>query len=145
MLQFQLTDPEPMLFHNEAMVRDGEIVSIVTSGNYGHASRRRHRHGLRALPRRERRRCAGPPPTKSKWPGCATRRRPASRRSAYVIFEIGKGADVTTEIELQLTRLAAADRTGARRAAALAAVPLAEDGALVRKPEAYPAGHTIRR
>jgi glycine cleavage system aminomethyltransferase T len=37
MVQFQLTDPEPMLFHNEAVVRDGEIVSIVTSGNYGHA------------------------------------------------------------------------------------------------------------
>jgi glycine cleavage system aminomethyltransferase T len=35
-VQFQLTDPEPMLFHNEAVVRDGEIVSIVTSGNYGH-------------------------------------------------------------------------------------------------------------
>jgi glycine cleavage system aminomethyltransferase T len=54
MVQFQLTDPEPMLFHNEAVVRDGEIVSIVTSGNYGHAPRRRHRHGLRALPRRDR-------------------------------------------------------------------------------------------
>jgi len=37
MLQFRLTDPEPMLFHNEAVVRDGKIVSIVTSGNYGHA------------------------------------------------------------------------------------------------------------
>jgi glycine cleavage system T protein len=37
MVQFRLTDPEPMLFHNEALVRDGEIVSIVTSGNYGHA------------------------------------------------------------------------------------------------------------
>jgi glycine cleavage system aminomethyltransferase T len=37
MVQFQLTDPEPMLFHNEAVVRDGKIVSIVTSGNYGHA------------------------------------------------------------------------------------------------------------
>ena len=37
MLQFRLEDPEPMLFHNEALVRDGEIVSIVTSGNYGHA------------------------------------------------------------------------------------------------------------
>jgi hypothetical protein len=23
MVQFQLTDPEPMLFHNEAVVRDG--------------------------------------------------------------------------------------------------------------------------
>ncbi|AVH45343.1 GcvT family protein [Agrobacterium tumefaciens] len=36
MLQFKLTDPEPLLFHNEALVRDGKIVSIVTSGNYGH-------------------------------------------------------------------------------------------------------------
>ena len=37
MLQFRLKDSEPMLFHNEALVRDGEIVSILTSGNYGHA------------------------------------------------------------------------------------------------------------
>lgn len=37
MLQFKLNDPEPMLFHNEAIVRDGEIVSVVTSANYGHA------------------------------------------------------------------------------------------------------------
>ncbi len=37
MLQFKLTDPEPMLFHNEALVRDGEIINIVTSANYGHA------------------------------------------------------------------------------------------------------------
>jgi glycine cleavage system aminomethyltransferase T len=36
LLQFQLKDPEPLLFHNEVIVRDGEIVSIVTSGNYGH-------------------------------------------------------------------------------------------------------------
>ncbi|MBU4527371.1 MAG: FAD-dependent oxidoreductase [Hoeflea sp.] len=36
LVQFQLTDPEPLMFHNEAVVRDGEIVSIVTSGNYGH-------------------------------------------------------------------------------------------------------------
>ncbi|MDJ0639908.1 MAG: FAD-dependent oxidoreductase [Paracoccaceae bacterium] len=37
MLQFRLTDPDPMLFHNEALVRDGQIVGIVTSANYGHA------------------------------------------------------------------------------------------------------------
>ncbi|MCV6594548.1 MAG: FAD-dependent oxidoreductase [Silicimonas sp.] len=37
MLQFKLTDPEPMLFHNEPLVRDGEIIGIVTSANYGHA------------------------------------------------------------------------------------------------------------
>jgi 4-methylaminobutanoate oxidase (formaldehyde-forming) len=36
MLQFRLTDPEPLLFHNEALVRDGKIVGPVTSGNYGH-------------------------------------------------------------------------------------------------------------
>ncbi len=36
LLQVRLTDPEPMLFHNEAIVRDGSIVGTVTSGNYGH-------------------------------------------------------------------------------------------------------------
>ncbi len=36
MLQFRLTDPEPLLFHNEAIVRDRKIVGPVTSGNYGH-------------------------------------------------------------------------------------------------------------
>ncbi|WP_019995451.1 GcvT family protein [Aureimonas ureilytica] len=36
LVQFRLKDPEPLLFHNEAVVRDGRIVSIVTSGNYGH-------------------------------------------------------------------------------------------------------------
>lgn len=37
LLQFRLKDPEPLLFHNEAIVRDGKIVGPVTSGNYGHA------------------------------------------------------------------------------------------------------------
>ncbi|WP_349434970.1 FAD-dependent oxidoreductase [Pararhizobium sp. A13] len=36
LVQFKLTDPEPLLFHNEAVVRDGRIVGTVTSGNYGH-------------------------------------------------------------------------------------------------------------
>ena len=36
LVQFRLTDPEPLLFHNEAVVRDGRIVGTVTSGNYGH-------------------------------------------------------------------------------------------------------------
>ncbi len=36
MLQFRLRDPQPLLFHNEAIVRDGKIVGTVTSGNYGH-------------------------------------------------------------------------------------------------------------
>ena len=36
MVQFRLVDPEPLLFHNEAIVRDGKIVGPITSGNYGH-------------------------------------------------------------------------------------------------------------
>ncbi|WP_415401274.1 GcvT family protein [Tateyamaria sp. SN3-11] len=36
MLQFKLTDPEPLLYHNEPIVRDGEIVGYLSSGAYGH-------------------------------------------------------------------------------------------------------------
>jgi glycine cleavage system T protein len=36
MVQFRLEDPAPLLFHNEAIVRDGKIVGPITSGNYGH-------------------------------------------------------------------------------------------------------------
>ena len=36
LLQFRLEDPEPLLFHDEPILRDGEIVSTLTSGNYGH-------------------------------------------------------------------------------------------------------------
>ncbi|WP_299027340.1 FAD-dependent oxidoreductase [uncultured Sulfitobacter sp.] len=36
MLQFKLTDPEPLLYHNEPIVRDGEIVGYLSSGSYGH-------------------------------------------------------------------------------------------------------------
>lgn len=36
LVQFQVTDPEVMLFHNEAVVRDGQIVGPVTSAAYGH-------------------------------------------------------------------------------------------------------------
>ncbi len=36
LVQFRLVDPEPLLFHNEAVVRDGKIVGPVTSGAYGH-------------------------------------------------------------------------------------------------------------
>ena len=37
LLQFRLTDPEPLLFHNEPILRDGQIVSQLTSGAYGHS------------------------------------------------------------------------------------------------------------
>ena len=36
MVQFKLTDPEPLLYHNEPVLRDGEIVGYLSSGNYGH-------------------------------------------------------------------------------------------------------------
>jgi glycine cleavage system aminomethyltransferase T/glycine/D-amino acid oxidase-like deaminating enzyme len=36
LLQFKLTDPEPLLYHAEPVLRDGEIVSYLTSGAYGH-------------------------------------------------------------------------------------------------------------
>ncbi len=36
LLQFRLKNPDEFCFHNEALVRDGKIVSIITSGNYGH-------------------------------------------------------------------------------------------------------------
>ncbi|SMF24354.1 4-methylaminobutanoate oxidase (formaldehyde-forming) [Tistlia consotensis] len=36
LVQFRLSDPEPLLYHNEPIVRDGRIVGILTSGAYGH-------------------------------------------------------------------------------------------------------------
>ncbi|SPF79198.1 4-methylaminobutanoate oxidase (formaldehyde-forming) [Aliiroseovarius pelagivivens] len=36
MVQFKLTDPEPLLYHNEPVIRDGEIVGYLSSGSYGH-------------------------------------------------------------------------------------------------------------
>lgn len=34
--QFRLKETEPLVYHNEPIIRDGEIVSYLTSGNYGH-------------------------------------------------------------------------------------------------------------
>ena len=36
MFQFRLEDSAPLLYHNEAILRDGEVVGYLTSGNYGH-------------------------------------------------------------------------------------------------------------
>jgi 4-methylaminobutanoate oxidase (formaldehyde-forming) len=36
MVQFLLNDPEPLLYHNEPILRDGQIVGYLSSGNYGH-------------------------------------------------------------------------------------------------------------
>ncbi len=37
LLQFLLQDPEPLLYHNEPIVRDGVPVGYLSSGAYGHA------------------------------------------------------------------------------------------------------------
>ncbi|MFQ6549776.1 GcvT family protein [Aestuariibius sp. 2305UL40-4] len=37
MVQFLLDDPDPILHHDETILRNGEPVSILTSGSYGHA------------------------------------------------------------------------------------------------------------
>ncbi len=37
LVQFALEDPEPLLYHNEPIYRDGKVVGYLTSGNYGHA------------------------------------------------------------------------------------------------------------
>ena len=36
LLHFKLTDPEPLLYHNEPIYRDGALVGRTTSGAYGH-------------------------------------------------------------------------------------------------------------
>jgi len=36
LVQFRLSDPEVMVYHNEPVVRDGRIVGHLTSGAYGH-------------------------------------------------------------------------------------------------------------
>jgi 4-methylaminobutanoate oxidase (formaldehyde-forming) len=37
LVQFRLNDPLPLLYHNEPVIRDGEIVSYITSASYGHS------------------------------------------------------------------------------------------------------------
>ncbi len=36
LVQFRLTDPEPLLYHAEPILRDGAVVGYLTSGSYGH-------------------------------------------------------------------------------------------------------------
>lgn len=36
LVQFMLSEPEPMLYHAEPIVRDGRIVGYLSSGSYGH-------------------------------------------------------------------------------------------------------------
>ncbi len=37
LVQFALEDPEPLLYHNEPIYRDGRLVGYTSSANYGHA------------------------------------------------------------------------------------------------------------
>ncbi len=36
LVQFALEDPEPLLYHNEPIYRDGRLVGIIAAANYGH-------------------------------------------------------------------------------------------------------------
>ena len=36
LVQFKLTDAEPLLYHNEPILRNGENVGYLSSGGYGH-------------------------------------------------------------------------------------------------------------
>ncbi|MEO0829466.1 MAG: FAD-dependent oxidoreductase [Pseudomonadota bacterium] len=36
LVQFLLKDAEPLLYHNEPILRDGDVVGYLSSGNYGH-------------------------------------------------------------------------------------------------------------
>jgi len=36
LMQFVLNDPEPLLYHNEPIIKDDSIVGYLTSGNFGH-------------------------------------------------------------------------------------------------------------
>jgi len=36
LVQFVMEDAEPLLYHNEPILRDGEIVGRITSGMFGH-------------------------------------------------------------------------------------------------------------
>jgi glycine cleavage system aminomethyltransferase T/glycine/D-amino acid oxidase-like deaminating enzyme len=54
LVQFLLEDPEPLLYHNEPLYRDGERIGITTSAMYGHTLRAavalayvRHEDGVR--------------------------------------------------------------------------------------------------
>ena len=36
LLQFKLLDPQPLLYHAEPILKDGEVVGYLASGGYGH-------------------------------------------------------------------------------------------------------------
>ena len=36
LVQFRLKSPEPLLYHNEPILRDGRVAGYLTSGSYGH-------------------------------------------------------------------------------------------------------------
>ncbi|MCG6903098.1 MAG: FAD-dependent oxidoreductase [Rhodobacter sp.] len=36
LVQFRLTDPAPLVYHNEPILRDGAVAGYLSSGNYGH-------------------------------------------------------------------------------------------------------------
>jgi glycine cleavage system aminomethyltransferase T len=107
MVQFQLTDPEPMLFHNEAWCATGKIVSIVTSGNYGHALGGAIGMGYVPCPGETAEDVLGST-YEIEVAGSAPRGEGQPR--AALRSEIGKGADVTTDVERRKAAVAAVVR-----------------------------------
>ncbi len=59
MVQFKLTDPEPLLYHNEPIIRDGKYRGLSQFRQLRPHAGGRHRHGLCALRGRKRCGCAG--------------------------------------------------------------------------------------
>ena len=37
LVQFKLNDPDPMLYHNEPIIMNGQVNGYITSGMYGHS------------------------------------------------------------------------------------------------------------
>ncbi len=74
MLQFLLQDPEPLLYHNEPILRDGEVVGYISSGAYGHWLG--GAVGLGYVPAKgEARKACSPRALRSRWQACACRRK----------------------------------------------------------------------
>jgi hypothetical protein len=124
MVQFQLTDPNRCCSTTRRWCATADRVHRDLRQLRPRA-RRGHRHGLCPLPRRDRRRRSGFH-LRDRSGRCAPRGEGQPR--AALRSQIGKGADVTTEVETKKSR-----RGGGRAArVALRSAPLAEDQRPVR-------------
>ena len=73
LVQIRLSDPEPLLYHAEPVLRDGEVVGYVRAASYGWTLGRRRRAGLRRRPTSRSRRTGWTrAPGRSTSPGSGT-------------------------------------------------------------------------